>query len=206
MGDATADDRFSKPPGRLRGRWSDVGPHAPLSADFSRPERMSSEKLSRGKCSTQKKERRFGWRGLAVRCSDGPTPRRHDDSRGPTLRSRRPNQSVGGPRPPAPAALERIRQPIDQNRQLDLELPDDLLVRTGFAWQVVVSMLARGSQANEKTAALEAAEIVPLPLPARRRRPWILLAAGYLSRVPLTSPARPAPKAVTHPDCIAGEA
>jgi hypothetical protein len=67
--------------------------------------------------------------------------------------------------------------------QRHLELPEDLLVRTRFAWQVVVSMLARGFQANEETAALEAAGIVPLPLPARRRRPWILLSAGYLSRV-----------------------
>ena len=84
----------AKPPGRLRGSWFNVGPHAPSSADLSRPDQTRSEKLSRGKCSTQKKA------SLRAARPHGPMQRQLDVASARRLK---------GPHPPAPAAaLPRV--------------------------------------------------------------------------------------------------
>jgi hypothetical protein len=83
----------SKPPGRWRGLWFNVGPHAPSSADLSPPDQTCSEKLSRGKCSTQKKS------SLRAAQPRGPKQRRLDVASARRLK---------GPQPPAPAGA-RLR-------------------------------------------------------------------------------------------------
>lgn len=119
MLDATAGDAFRSLRADCAARGPTLGPTRPFLLAPGRIGRTGLRKLSRGKCSTQKKERRPLSR---VAWPRGPKQRRPNTGsaqlpKGTVRCGCRTSPSEA----PAPAAQEKIGHSIDQNRQLGIQ-------------------------------------------------------------------------------------